>query len=435
MRRLAMVVAVCVMGSSWTLAAPFDQLSDRLKQYDDQSNVAEQTGTRRYANPPDQGPFNPGGDPYDDGGGWDEGPCCGDSCGVPCGPPCGFYGRAEYVLWWVRGANTPPLVTTSPTGTPSAEAGVLPGANILFGNERVNNQSRSGGRFTLGYWLGDAGLWSLEDTFFFVGNGSDTFQATSDGSPILARPFFNTLTNAQDSVLVAFPNSVVGTIKVAATQQLYGNEINLRRAIYWDDFRRVDVLAGYRFLYLNEGLQVDTFTTSIATGGTVPVGTTFSVFDSFSTRNNFNGGQLGLNAEFLDGRWSLNLRGKIALGNVSQRVNIDRRHDHDRAVDRSGHELRRYPGPELEQRTIQPKPIRSVARIRRRPAIPAHAAVEVDRWLHGHGPDQRRAARRPGGYQLESEPVPAAERHGHVAGLHLSQYQLADSRSQRRRRV
>jgi hypothetical protein len=312
------------MFSSFAAAATFDQLSDRLRQYDDQNGGVEQTRTRGFVEAPDQGqgPFNPGGDPYGDAN-WDGGPCCDNSCDMSCGPPRGFYGRAEYVLWWVRGANTPALVTTSPNGTPSAEAGVLPGANVLFGDQKVNNQARSGGRFTLGYWLGDTGLWSVEDTFFFVGNATTNFQASSDGAPILARPFFNTLTNAQDSVLLAFPNSVVGTVKIAATQQLYGNEINLRRAIYWDDFRRIDVLAGYRFLYLNEGLQASTFTTSIATGGAVPVGTTFSVVDNFSTRNNFNGGQLGLNAEFFDGRWSLNLRGKIALGSVTQRVNIN----------------------------------------------------------------------------------------------------------------
>src|SRR5882724_3485002 len=35
---------------------------------------------------------------------------------APRGPR--VWGSAEYLLWWVRGQNLPPLVTTSPPGTP-----------------------------------------------------------------------------------------------------------------------------------------------------------------------------------------------------------------------------------------------------------------------------------------------------------------------------
>ena len=98
-------------------------------------------------------------------------------------------------VWWVRGANTPPLVTTSPDGTPVGIAGVLPNATILFGNDRINTQARSGGRFTLGYFCDPCQQLGIEDTFFFVGNGDEGFFASSSGSPILARPFFNTETD------------------------------------------------------------------------------------------------------------------------------------------------------------------------------------------------------------------------------------------------
>ena len=324
MRRLLVLAAICVGCPSWAVAGQFDQLSNRLKQYDEQNTALAQTPTREYIESNNNGDpppnFSPAGDPYQGDGSWGGGPPCGDGCCGDCGGcgmggcggcglnRCGdcdrFWGRAEYLLWWVRGANTPALVTTSPDGTPSGVAGVLPGANVLFGDQRINNNSRSGGRFTLGYWFGNCNLYCLEDTFFFVGGSSDGFKQTSNGSPILARPFFNTLTSAQDSVLVAFPNTVVGTIAVSSSRQLYGNELNLRRALYVDDFRRFDILAGYRFLYLSDGLQVSTNTTSTDQGGSVPVGTTFGVFDSFATRNQFNGGQIGLSTEFYDGRWS-----------------------------------------------------------------------------------------------------------------------------------
>ena len=343
MRRFVIAMLVCTLGVAWAKAAPFDQVSNRLKQYDDQVAAPERIQPRP-APIDDQGPpptagqdqfldegygpdMGPGYDP-DYGGPGCGGPgcgdsCCGGSCGFNCAPPCGFWGRAEYLYWWVRGSNTPALVTSSPDGTPSNVAGILPTANVLFGNQRINTNGRSGGRFTLGYWFGNCGLCGIEDTFFFLGSSSTNYQATSDGSPILARPFFNVLSGAQDALLVAYPNIVVGTINVASTRSVYGNELNLRRALYADQFRRFDVLAGYRLLYLGEGLDVSTNTTSIDPAGQVPVGTTFGILDRFATNNNFNGGQLGVSMEVNNGRWSISSRFKVALGSVAQRVTIN----------------------------------------------------------------------------------------------------------------
>ena len=48
-----------------------------------------------------------------------------------------FYARGEYLLFFTKGAKVPPLATTSRSGTPQEDAGVL-GLNttsILFGDE------------------------------------------------------------------------------------------------------------------------------------------------------------------------------------------------------------------------------------------------------------------------------------------------------------
>ena len=37
-----------------------------------------------------------------------------------CGPPGRVWAEAEFLLWWQRGFAVPPLVTTSPAGTPRA---------------------------------------------------------------------------------------------------------------------------------------------------------------------------------------------------------------------------------------------------------------------------------------------------------------------------
>jgi len=331
MRRFVMMVALCgACFSSWAYGAGFDQLYDRLQQYDTQQRPNRNTPRDRYASYNEGAPVEPTPEPLAEPSVWDEtGPamgCADGSCDweEPCYdgcPPLGLWGRAEYLQWWVRGSNTPPLVTTSPTGTPPTVAGILPNATVLFGNERINGQGRSGGRFTLGYWLGGCDTMGLENTFFFLGNVGDSYTQSSSGSPILARPFQNSLTGLQDAILIAYPNTVVGTVNVTSNSQVLGNELNLRRALYIDECRRYDMLVGYRYFHLNEDLDINTRSTAVGTAA--PTGTSFSVLDSFMTRNNYNGGQLGLNAQYSRGRWTVDLLAKVALGSVSQTVTIN----------------------------------------------------------------------------------------------------------------
>src|SRR5262249_11215773 len=58
--------------------------------------------------------------------GWEGCDCPAGPCGeAPCGPPGRFWAEADYLLWWMRGASLPPLVTASPPGTGRRQAGVL----------------------------------------------------------------------------------------------------------------------------------------------------------------------------------------------------------------------------------------------------------------------------------------------------------------------
>src|SRR5882757_945505 len=47
-----------------------------------------------------------------------------------------FWAEMEYLAWSVKGDRLPPLVTTSPAGTPQAQAGILgpPSTTVLFGD-------------------------------------------------------------------------------------------------------------------------------------------------------------------------------------------------------------------------------------------------------------------------------------------------------------
>src|SRR5262249_41287155 len=125
--------------------------------------------------------------------------------------PYDIWFSTEYLLWAIKGANTPALVTTSPAGTPRAEAGVLsnPATTVLFGG-KIAQEDRSGLRFTLGFWFDDDQCIGLEGSYFFLGDRSVNFRDSSAGSPILARPFFNATTGMEDSELIAFPGVLAG---------------------------------------------------------------------------------------------------------------------------------------------------------------------------------------------------------------------------------
>jgi len=255
------------------------------------------------------------------------GPECGSDCGPSCGcDDCGrgggFWGRIETLGWWVRGSRVPALVTTSPPGTPQAAAGVLPDATILFGGERVNDESRIGGRATLGFWSDDYETDGVEANFWGLDSKATSFDQSSDGNPILARPFFNVQTGLQDAALTAFPGIVTGTINVRTSSEIYGAEANARHALYANCRRRVDGIAGYRFFRMNEDLNVDEFNTSVDPISNIPVGTTFALSDRFGTENEFHGGQVGLLMQYKRAWWTLNFSSKVALGNMRQNVNI-----------------------------------------------------------------------------------------------------------------
>ncbi len=273
---------------------------------------------------------------------------CDDSgcsyCGVPlCSPPGRFWIRADWLMWWTNGEHLPPLVTSSPQGTPQGQAGVLgqPGTTILFGNSTVYDDGRAGVRIAFGGWLDACHRWGLEADWLTLGGRSINYSQTSNGDPILARPFFNVQTNAQDSQLKAYPNVVTGTVDVVGNDYFESVGMDLRYNLCCNScgdicqescdsecggaccspcclyYCRTDLLAGYRHYLLGDNLSVDEdiFDNRVQSR--------FQITDTFNARNEFNGAEIGLNTELRRGRWSLGLLAKIAAGNNHETVYIN----------------------------------------------------------------------------------------------------------------
>ncbi len=148
-----------------------------------------------------------------------------------------FFVRTEYMSVWCKGNPLPPLVTTSPIGTAQSIAGVLgqPSTTILFGDQKVDESQRNGGRVTLGYWFGEGQFNGIEGHYFGLQqagtsyDNSAVFSTPTAGAIILARPFLNvdpSLTAPrQDASILAYPNfnllgtnvNLDGTIHVQST--------------------------------------------------------------------------------------------------------------------------------------------------------------------------------------------------------------------------
>ncbi len=264
-------------------------------------------------------------------------PCESAGC-VPCGPPGRLWVNADFLFWAVQGSSIPPLVTTSPAGTPRTQAGVLggPGTTVVFGDQRINNDFRPGFEVQGGLWLDECNRFGIAGDFFFLGDSRQGFAAASLGTPILARPFFNVATNASDaqliaaggtgngsdSQLIAFPGLVAGTVVVNSSSSFLGAGVNGLYNLCCDCRGRLDLIAGYRYLRLTDELSIaeDLTTTGAVTG--VPIGTRFQVLDRFRTENDFHGGRVGAAAEMSRGRFFADVSGSVAFGVTHSVVEI-----------------------------------------------------------------------------------------------------------------
>jgi hypothetical protein len=243
---------------------------------------------------------------------------CGCGCGDTCSEPNRFYVSGEYLLWWIKDSKLPPLVTTAPAGSSGAIG--APGTIVLFGGN-LDNEERSGGRFTLGYWFDDCQTLGLETSVFFLANRDVNFAANSGTFPLLARPFFNLNSGTEFSEITTSPGLGTGGIAVNTFSHMWGAEMNLRSNICDNCRWRFDVLGGFRYLSLREGINIQE---NILADAAAPMfaGDTIMVNDDFNTRNQFYGGQLGTRLGWTHNRWSIDWLAKVALGVTHEVINI-----------------------------------------------------------------------------------------------------------------
>lgn len=261
------------------------------------------------------------------GKGFVQPPCA--ACGVPdchfeCLMPCNLWVRLENLVWWRKGQDLPALVTTSTDGTAQADAGVLglDSTTVLYGQDEVGTDARPGGRVTIGAWLDAAGCQSVSGRFYALGQQTTLFTTSSDGSPTLARPFFDDLTSSQASRLLAYPGfSTSGQVSVQTESDVLGGDFLYRWMCTQYGSSRLDLMTGYQFGHIDEQVTISDITEAV----NIPLidpGTTIAITDHFDTSNEFHGGLIGLAWEHQGVCWRLEFLAKVAFGNVRQKVGI-----------------------------------------------------------------------------------------------------------------
>ena len=213
-----------------------------------------------------------------------------------------WYGRGEYLYWWTANQQTGPLAVL---GYPDGRV------ETIGGSLDLGSQGRSGGRFSLGRWLGEEQVLALETDFFFLGQRSGSRDATA---PSIGLPFIDANGNGQNAP-VAAPGGPPGSYRVSAETNFWGLDLVTRAPIARSEIWRLDGIIGARYLHLGETLQSDS--RSITPGGDPRF-----VSDRFETSNDYWLAQLGVDAKVRMGRAFLQGTARFGLGVDVQTANL-----------------------------------------------------------------------------------------------------------------
>lgn len=264
-----------------------------------------------------------------------------DACGYPFDPclPCQrrpnrakvageSWVRGDWLYWDLRDAPVPVLVATGNPGLPDP---AVPGrGNITPLGAGPRDQGRFNGvRLSVGRWFDEDGELGLEFSGFVFGReGSAARFSDATGTPIVSVPTLG-VNGEQVAFDFAFPGRFSGALTVLTATQLYSGEANFLHRQFGNGCWSVDTLFGYRYLQLNERLDLLGRTTPLGAGvgtfggATLPAGVTVFTRDSFRARTEFHGAQLGGRVEYRRDMFTVTAFGKGGAGATVQTLRVD----------------------------------------------------------------------------------------------------------------
>ena len=254
-----------------------------------------------------------------------DGLCCCNSCRSP------LWFRAEALLWFMQGYETPALATTSADGTPPDSVGVLglPTTSTLFGNDTIGDGLRIGGRLTGGWWFDDCRRLGIQAELLAIGNDDSGASFPRMDGQTVARPFFNTDPAAlgQDSQILNLAGVASGTLNFGTSSRIYSAAPSLRKNLLCcqntdgcseSSSWRMDGVLGYRYFGVNEAFNAREVLNP--EGGLWPAGTRYELTDMIETKNDFHGVEFGAIWMYQRKRWLLEVTSLLAIGEIHRTV-------------------------------------------------------------------------------------------------------------------
>ena len=136
----------------------------------------------------------------------------------------GFWVSAEYLLWWIKNGQVPPLVTAGGNGVIGS-----PGTRVLLDDLNFVDDFRQGGRFALGYRFESNPSVTIEASYFFLSDAQEDARFSSSG-PVLGRPYIDVATGKPAATLISSPGIAAGSVTIAARTSLWGAEATCQPA-------------------------------------------------------------------------------------------------------------------------------------------------------------------------------------------------------------
>lgn len=236
------------------------------------------------------------------------------------------------LAWWTKNQPMPvPLVTTGPAAQ-GANAGNLgmPGTTSL--DAPLHYGVAGGIGIFGGGWFTSNHVIGMDGSLFVLGQQSAGFSVldrSGVGALILNEP----VSGAPFSTQVSAPGVESGSVDVTGHTRFGGGDINLLWNLYRAHGLTINLVGGYRYLQLDDSLTITansnlfvstTYTDNMGNVlASVPPGSAVTVIDQFSTRNQFNGGQIGAQFQYQYRRLFLVGTAKLAIGATNEVVSIN----------------------------------------------------------------------------------------------------------------
>ena len=155
----------------------------------------------------------------------------------------------------------------------------------------------------------------------------------SSATMVLTRPYLGIFSagSVPQVQVITLPGLTAGSVQTSSGSELQGSETNFllnlcgsrgnctKESCALDcSGYRLDLIAGFRYLQLNENMNVSEEVVFLP--GLITNLAGVGVYDHFATRNDFYGGQFGLRAEWWEGNFFMNAKGVIGIGDTQQEV-------------------------------------------------------------------------------------------------------------------